>query len=76
MILVRGDKRFDVWPKGNRVELKRSDSAGAETYVWFAYPAFRNGSRVRYGALLAHGKVTVAPGSISGQRRPSLTRAR
>jgi hypothetical protein len=72
VILVRGDKRLDLWPTRNRIELQRSESAAAETYAWFAYPAYRTGSGVRYGDLLAHGEVTVDAGSVTGQQRPAL----
>ena len=74
VILVRGDKRLDLLPTRNRIELQRGESAAAETYTWFAYPAYRTGSGVRYGELLAHGDVTVAAGSVKGQERPAITR--
>ena len=76
VILVRDGKRLDLWPSRNSIELTRSESAGAETYDWFAYPAYKAGSDVRYGDLLAHGKVTVAAGSVKGERRPPLTDGR
>ena len=76
VILVRDGKRLDLWPTRNSLELTGSESPGAETYDWFAYPAYKAASGVRYGDLLAHGKVTVAAGSVKGERRPPLTEAR
>jgi hypothetical protein len=69
VILAREGERIDLWPKQNRISLTPERGRGV-TYAWFAYPAYRSNSRVRYGKLLAHGEVTIRKGSVSSQQRP------
>jgi hypothetical protein len=74
LILVRGDERIDLWPPKATATLKRFPSTkGTQNvveYSWFAYPVFTEGQAVRYGPLLAHGTVAVAPGALKSEARP------
>ena len=64
VVLLRNGKRIDLWPTSNVVAVngsgvKRSRYVPAGTYRWYSYPGFREGGRVRYGKLLAHGRVRI-----------------
>jgi hypothetical protein len=42
----------------------------AAEFTWFAYPAFVQGGKVRYGPALANGVVTVDPSLLRSEIRP------
>jgi len=60
LILYRGDRRFDFWPTTDRLPLVTKDGRPVVppgSYSWFVYAGFREGTRMRYGPLLDHGKL-------------------
>jgi hypothetical protein len=62
VILYDGDRRVDLWPRANRIQLVPRGGRHAiapGSYTWFVYAGFRTGSRTRYGPLLAHGELDI-----------------
>jgi len=73
VIFVAGSKRVDVWTTANRLKLggKARASARKVEFTWFAYPGFREGKAVRYGAVVAHGTALVAREAIPKTKPPA-----
>jgi hypothetical protein len=64
VVFLDGDQRVDVWPRTNRIAVRGLRGAtghalGPGTYAWFVYAGFRELGRVRYGPLVAHGRLVV-----------------
>lgn len=63
LVLLRGEKRIDLWPTRNRLALTAgmSSPTGRRVtrgrYTWFVYAGFRDGREVDFGRPLAQGTV-------------------